>query len=125
MICYLGLGGNLGNRIKNLRDAIEKIKKIFGVKLLQISSFYETSAWGVTNQPDYLNAAVKISTTLEPPKLLDELQGIELELGRVRLEHWGARTIDIDILLIDDLKINSERLTVPHKFFSASIQVKN
>ena len=116
MICYLGLGGNLGDKIKNLRTAIERIKKIPNVKLLKISSFYETKAWGVENQPDFLNAAIKISTTLEPLKLLDELQKIETELGRVRLEHWGARTIDIDILLIDDLKINYERLQVPHPF---------
>ena len=116
MNCYLGLGGNLGDRIKNLRAAIERIKKISGVRLLQISSFYETVAWGVENQPDYLNACVKISCELEPLKLLDELQKIEIELGRVRLEHWGARTVDIDILLIDDLQINSDRLTVPHKF---------
>ena len=116
MFCYLGLGGNLGDKLKNLRDAIERIKKIPSVKLLQISSFYETKAWGVENQPDYLNAAIKISTNLEPLKLLDELQRIEIELGRVRLEHWGARTVDIDILLIDDLKINSQRLTIPHKF---------
>ena len=116
MICYLGLGGNLGDRIKNLRSAIEAIKKISGVKILKISSFYETEAWGVKNQPDFLNACVKIFSELEPLKLLDELQKIEIELGRVRLEHWGARTVDIDILLIDDLKINSERLQVPHKF---------
>ncbi len=116
MICYLGLGGNLGDKIKNLRAAIESIKKISGVKLLKISSFYETEAWGVKNQPDYLNAAVKIFSELEPPKLLDALQKIEIELGRVRLEHWGARTVDIDILLIDDLKINSERLKVPHPY---------
>ena len=116
MICYLSLGGNLGDRIKNLRAAVEAIKKISGVELLKISSFYETEAWGVENQPDYLNACVKIFTELEPIKLLDELQKIEIELGRVRLEHWGARTVDIDILLIDNLKINSERLQVPHKF---------
>ena len=106
----------MGDRIKNLRGAIELIKKIPQVKLLRVSSFYETAAWGVENQPDYLNAAVKISTDLEPLKLLDELQRIELELGRVRLEHWGARTLDIDILLAEGLKINSERLQVPHKF---------
>ena len=116
MICYLGLGANLGEREKTLRLAIERIKKIRGVELLRISSFYETAAWGVTNQPKFINAAVKISATLEPLKLLDELQRIELELGRVRLEHWGARTIDIDILLIEGLQINLERLTVPHKF---------
>lgn len=116
MICYIGLGGNLGERAENLRAAVGRIKKIRGVELLRVSSFYETAAWGVTNQPAYLNAAVKISAALEPLELLDELQRIELELGRVRLEHWGARTIDLDILLIDGLEINSPRLTVPHAF---------
>lgn len=116
MVFYLGLGGNLGDRVKNLRGALERIKKIPQTKLLRVSSFYETEAWGVENQPDYLNAAVKISTDLEPLKLLDELQRIELEFGRVRLEHWGARTLDIDILLAEGLKINSARLQVPHKF---------
>ncbi len=116
MICYLGLGANLGDRQKNLYAAIEHIKKIRGVEILRVSSFYETAAWGVTNQPNFINAAIKISSKLEPLLLLDELQKIEIELGRVRKEHWGARTIDIDILLIDGVKINSERLTVPHKF---------
>lgn len=116
MICYLGLGANLGEREKNIRAAIEAIKKIRGVEVLRVSSFYETAAWGVTNQPNFINAAIKISAELEPLQLLDELQKIEIALGRVRKEHWGARTIDIDILLIDGLKINSERLTVPHKF---------
>ncbi len=116
MIVYLGLGANLGEREKNLRRAIEFIKKIPAVKLLRVSSFYESEPWGVENQPNYLNAAIKISTSLEPPTLLDELQKIELELGRIRREHWGARTIDIDILFIEGLKIFSERLIVPHKF---------
>ena len=119
MICYLGLGANLGDKKKNLRAAIEQIKKIRGVELLRVSSFYETAAWGVTNQPNFINAAVKISAELSPLALLDELQRIEKILGRVRKEHWGARTIDIDILLIDGLQINSERLTVPHKFLYA------
>ena len=116
MICYLGLGSNLGNRELTLRRAIELVKKIPNVKLLRVSSFYQTEPWGVKNQPNFINAAIKISTELEPLKLLDELQRIELELGRIRREHWGARTIDIDILLIDGIKISSERLTVPHKF---------
>lgn len=116
MICYLGLGANLGDKKKNLYAALEQIKKIPGVKILRVSSFYETAAWGVTNQPNFINAAVKISAELSPLALLDELQRIEKNLGRVRKEHWGARTIDIDILLIDGLQINSERLTVPHKF---------
>ena len=114
MIYYLGLGANLGEREKTLRRAIECIKKIPDVKLLRVSSFYETQPWGVEGQPNYINAAVKISTSLEPLTLLDELQRIELELGRIRREHWGARTIDIDILY--GAEISSERLTVPHKF---------
>lgn len=119
MICYLGLGANLGERELTLRRAIERVKKIPAVKLLRVSSFYETEPWGVTNQPKFINAAVKISTLLEPLALLDELQRIELELGRVRRERWGARTIDIDILLIDGHEISTERLTVPHRFLFA------
>ena len=124
MNAYLGLGANLGDRVKNLRLAIEKIKNIPNVELLRVSSFYETAAWGVTNQPDFINAAIKIRTTLEPLKLLDALQKIEIELETIRHEHWAPRLIDIDILLIDDLKINSERLTVPHKFLNERDFVK-
>ena len=115
MIFYVGLGGNLGERQKILRRAIERVKNISDVKLLRVSSFYESEPWGVTNQPNFINAAIKISTELEPLKLLDELQRIELELGRIRREHWGARTIDLDILLAER-EIFCERLTVPHKF---------
>ena len=114
MICYVGLGANLGERDLTLRRAIELVKKIPATKLLRVSSFYETEPWGVTNQPKFLNAAIKISTDLEPLNLLDALQRIELELGRIRREHWGARTIDLDILLIDGREISTERLTVPH-----------
>ena len=116
MIYYLGLGANLGEREKNIRAAIDYIKKIPDTKILRVSSFYETKAWGAVNQPDFVNAAIKISSELAPLKLLDELQRIEKILGRVRLEHWGARTIDIDILFAEGLRINSERLTIPHKF---------
>lgn len=116
MISYLGLGANLGECAKNLRAAIERVRKIRGVELLRVSSFYETAAWGVTNQPNFINAAVKIASELEPLELLAELQKIELEFGRVRKEHWGARTLDIDILLIDGVEIESEALMVPHKF---------
>ena len=116
MICYLGLGSNLGDRELTLRRAIERVKKIPAVKLLRVSSFYETAPWGLKEQPNFINAAIKISTKLEPLDLLDELQRIELDLGRIRRQRWGARTIDIDILLIDGREIFSERLTVPHKF---------
>ena len=114
MILYLGLGANLGEREKTLRRAIERVKKIPAVKLLRVSSFYETEPWGVVGQPHYLNAAIKISTSLEPLDLLDALQKIEADLGRVRRLRWEARIIDIDILY--GAKISCERLTVPHKF---------
>ena len=113
---YLGLGSNLGDSKKNLRRAIELISHIDGVNLISVSSFYETEPWGNLNQPNFINAAVRIQTDLEPLKLLDKLQRIENELGRVRLEHWGARTIDIDILYIDDINMDSDRLKLPHPF---------
>lgn len=116
MIFYLGLGANLGVREENILSALEEIKKIPGTKLLRVSSFYETAAWGVTNQPDFINAAAKISSTLKPEKLLDELRAIEKKFGRVRAEHWGARTLDIDILLSDEFILKSERLTIPHPY---------
>ena len=116
MNCYLGLGSNLGDSRKNIRQAIEMISHIVDVELISVSHFYETAAWGVENQPDFINAAVRINTELQPLKLLDELQSIEYKLGRVRLEHWGARTIDIDILYIDGVTIENERLKIPHPY---------
>lgn len=116
IICYLGIGANLGDKRKNLRQAVELIAQIGGVNLLSISHFYETEPWGVENQPNYINAAVKIETDLQPLQLLDSLQAIEHKLGRVRKEHWGARTIDIDILSIDGITMDTERLKLPHPY---------
>ena len=116
MNCYLGLGGNLGDKRKYLRQAVELISKLEDTKLISVSNFYETAAWGVENQPNFINAAVRIKTKLQPLQLLDELQNIEKFLGRIRKEHWGARTIDIDILYIDGVTIDSERLKVPHPY---------
>ena len=113
MIYYAGLGGNLGQRESILRRAVERVKNLPHVKLLRVSSFYETQPWGVTNQPNFINAAIKISSELEPLALLDELQRIEADFGRVRLERWAARTLDLDILLAER-EISCERLTVPH-----------
>ena len=116
MICYLSIGANLGNKRKSLRQAVEYISQIDGVVLLEISHFYETEPWGVTNQPNFINAVVKIESSLEPLQLLDSLQAIEYKLGRVRKEHWGARTIDIDILSIDGITMDTERLKLPHPY---------
>ena len=114
--CYLSLGANLGDRKRSIRLAIEQISRIEGVELIAVSHFYETEPWGIEDQPDFINAAVKIRSTLEPLQLLDALQAIENRLGRVRSMRWGARDIDIDILTIGDMIIDEERLQVPHLF---------
>ena len=114
MNCFIGLGSNLGARRHTLRRALTLMSDIAGVELSGVSFFYETAPWGVVDQPNYINAVALIKTSLEPEKLLDRLQSIEATLGRVRTEHWGARTIDLDILTIDDKKISTPRLTVPH-----------
>ena len=116
MNCYLGLGANLGDKRQNLRQAVELISQIDGVNLLRVSHFYETEPWGVVNQPNFINAAIKIQSSLQPLQLLDSLQAIEHKLGRVRHEHWGARTIDIDILSIDNVVMDTERLKLPHPY---------
>ena len=114
MNIYFGLGTNLGDRLKNLRDAVEKLK-FFG-KIIKLSSIYETEAWGGVPQPDYLNACVKVETEkiFEPPEILRIIKNFESELGREKNIRWGARKIDIDILLIDEIVYKSEELNIPH-----------
>ena len=114
MKCFIGLGSNLGACRRTLRQALELMAATRNVELLGVSFFYETEPWGVVAQPPYINAVAALETTLEPLKLLDRLQAIEAELGRVRLERWGARTIDLDILTFGDMTISTERLKVPH-----------
>ena len=114
MTIYFGLGSNLGNRLQNLRNALEKLKTLG--KIESVSSVYESPAWGGVPQPDYLNACVKInsSDTINPPELLRTVKTFEHELGRVPSVRWGERKIDIDILLIDDMIYHSEELDIPH-----------
>ena len=114
--CFLSLGANLGDRERTLRKALELIGNLPETELVRISSFYETEPWGVSNQPDFINGAAHIRTGLSPLELLKALQYIEKSLGRVRKEHWGARTIDIDILIIEDVRMESEELKLPHPF---------
>ncbi|MBR1486049.1 MAG: 2-amino-4-hydroxy-6-hydroxymethyldihydropteridine diphosphokinase [Synergistaceae bacterium] len=114
MNIYFGLGSNLGDRLKNLEDAIEKLKTVG--KITAVSNIYETKAWGGVEQPDFLNACVKIEREdfIEPLELLKLVKNFENELGRVKSVRWGSRKIDIDILLIDDLIYESEELNIPH-----------
>lgn len=113
--CYIGLGSNLGDRKKNIKSAIGKINQLEKTKVMKISSVIETLPVGGPKQGKFLNAAIEIKTGLSPRELLVCLQRIEYELGRKRAVKNGPRTIDLDILLFDDKKINDEDLIVPHQ----------
>ncbi|MBN8822403.1 MULTISPECIES: 2-amino-4-hydroxy-6-hydroxymethyldihydropteridine diphosphokinase [unclassified Spirosoma] len=109
------LGANLGDRIKTLHRASELLADRVG-DVAKRSAIYETAPWGVTDQPTYLNQVLGVETTLPPDELLRQTQAIEQALGRVRLERWGARLIDIDMLYYDQLIIQTPQLTIPHPY---------
>ena len=110
---YLLLGSNLGDREVNLNQAIKLLEERVGL-ISKTSSLYETAAWGKNDQPDFLNQAVCIITDDEPENILYKALQIEAELGRERIERWGSRIIDIDLLFMDEQIINTQRLTLPH-----------
>lgn len=112
---YLLLGANLGDRIETLQRATNLIAERIGL-VIQQSGLYETAPWGVTDQPAFLNQVLAVETMLEPVEVLNQTQAIEQELGRVRLEKWGARLIDIDLLYYDQLVLQTDRLTIPHPY---------
>ena len=111
----LALGTNIEPREQYLKDALRKIVDN-NIKIILESSIYETPAWGGVADQNFLNMCIEIETALDAYALLDKIQKIELELGRVRKEHWGNRTIDIDIITFNDLIFNDDRLIVPHKY---------
>ena len=111
----LALGTNIEPREQYLKDALAKIVDN-NLKIILESSVYETPAWGGVADQNFLNMCIEVETELEAYELLDTIQKIELELGRVRKEHWGNRTIDIDIITFDDLVFNDDRLIVPHRY---------
>ncbi|MBL4900130.1 MAG: 2-amino-4-hydroxy-6-hydroxymethyldihydropteridine diphosphokinase [Colwellia sp.] len=114
-IAYIGLGSNLSQPIKQVKAAINEIKKIAQSNVVSVSSLYLSKPMGPQNQDDYINAVLALETTLAPLELLDALQSIENKAGRVRKKNrWGARILDLDIILFGDDIITSERLTVPH-----------
>lgn len=110
---YLLIGGNTGDRKLMLKQATEAVSRKAGT-ILEQSPIYETAAWGKTDQPAFLNQALEIATPLDPQQLLQTLLEIELDLGRKREEKYGPRTIDIDILLFNELHLVSENLVIPH-----------
>jgi 2-amino-4-hydroxy-6-hydroxymethyldihydropteridine diphosphokinase len=111
---HLGLGSNLGDRLAYLQLAVDALAEHPAVTVVAVSSVYETAPVGGPAQGEYLNAVVAVDTTLEPIALLDLAQSIERAAHRVRRERYGPRTLDVDILLYDDVACDSERLVLPH-----------
>lgn len=112
---YLGLGSNLGNKRQNLLKAINLLNQTGRVKIIKQSRFYKIKPVGVINQPDFLNAVIKIKTNLPPRELLKTVKKIEREMGRLPGRRWGPRLIDIDILLYGDYILTTASLTIPHR----------
>lgn len=112
-IAYIAMGSNLGERKKNLLEALSNMENR-GLKVLAVSSFIETEPYGVTDQPLFINAVVKIATELSAHDLLRALLDIEQKMGRVRKRHWGERNIDLDLLFYDNLVIKEHDLVLPH-----------
>ncbi len=110
----IGLGGNLGDAPTTLLRALAALASHPAIHVVACSPLYRSLAIGPVGQPDYANAAALLETTLSPHELLDTLQHIEQSEGRVRALRWGARTLDLDLLLYADQQIHDERLTVPH-----------
>ena len=110
---YVALGSNLGDKEANLRRALELVQQR-GVEVVKTSSFICTEPYGVTDQPQFLNGVCEVRTSLAPLALLHTLLEIEQEMGRVRLRHWGERNIDLDLLLYEDVVMDTPELILPH-----------
>ena len=112
----VALGSNLGNSLSTLEKALISLNQVPGIKVSKISSWYQTKPVGPP-QPDYLNGCAILAVEQTPEELLSLLQAVELQFGRVRTQKWGARTLDLDIILYEDLILNHPLLTIPHPFF--------
>ena len=114
VVGFLGLGSNLGDRLANLQAAVDALQAEPGLRVAASSRVWETTPVGGPPQPDYLNAVVRIETDLSARDLLDVARRVESRMGRIRKERWGARTIDVDVLLFDEEQIDEPDLVVPH-----------
>ncbi|MDH5571412.1 MAG: 2-amino-4-hydroxy-6-hydroxymethyldihydropteridine diphosphokinase [Gammaproteobacteria bacterium] len=112
--CYIGLGSNLDNPQQQIVQAIDELSMLVDCQLCAVSSIYRSKPLAGMDQPDYINAVARLDTVLTPHVLLDKLQEIENLHDRKRLQHWGPRTLDLDLLLYGDQMFNDERLVVPH-----------
>ena len=110
---YIALGSNLGDKEANLRRALELLIER-GVEIVKTSTFISTEPYGVTDQPQFLNGVCEVRTSMAPLALLHTLLEVEQEMGRVRLRHWGERNIDLDLLLYEDVVMDTGELKLPH-----------
>lgn len=111
---YIALGSNMGDKKGYLQFGVDRMKETAGCRVESVADFITTAPYGVTDQDDFLNGAMKIKTLLTPEELLRCLNGIEQEANRERIIRWGPRTLDMDILLYDDLVLDNEELHIPH-----------
>jgi 2-amino-4-hydroxy-6-hydroxymethyldihydropteridine diphosphokinase len=111
---FIGLGSNLGDREANLRQALESLAQAPQTTVVRASSLYDTEPVGVEDQPHFLNAVAQLETQLTPRQLLWNLMLVERRLGRVRTQRWGPRTIDLDLLLFEDVVLEEDDLELPH-----------
>jgi len=110
---FLLIGGNMGDRLQNLHQAIALLSATCG-PILQQSAVYETAAWGKTDQPSFLNQALLLTTDLQPAVLITTILSVEEKMGRRRMEKFGPRVIDIDILFYEEVVMHEPNLTIPH-----------
>ncbi len=113
-LAYLGLGSNLGERLANLQQAVDGLGSTAGLSVVAVSAVYETEPVGGPQQPAYLNAVVALETQMTPRDLLDVAMRLERAADRVRVERWGPRTLDVDVLIVGDLRVDETDLVVPH-----------
>ncbi|HVI25111.1 MAG TPA: 2-amino-4-hydroxy-6-hydroxymethyldihydropteridine diphosphokinase [Xanthomonadaceae bacterium] len=114
MRAWVGLGGNVGDAAATLRAALPALDALPATRLLRASRLYRTPAWGLTDQPDFVNAVAELETALSPRDLLDGLLAVERAFGRERRERWGPRTLDLDLLLHGDVALDEPGLHLPH-----------
>ncbi|MDY6826289.1 MAG: 2-amino-4-hydroxy-6-hydroxymethyldihydropteridine diphosphokinase [Bacillota bacterium] len=113
-IAYIGLGSNIGSRLTNLRQSLTLLARIPSIRIKTVSPIYETEPVGGPVQGYYLNACASLLTTLPPETLMEAMLDVENRIGRIRIERWGPRTIDLDMLVYENMVMNTARLALPH-----------
>ncbi len=115
-IAFVGIGTNMGDRLSNIKKAIEALNLLPNTKIESVSNIYETEPWGFKEQDNFLNGVIKLNTKLSPTALLGGLLGIEAAMGRVRRIKNGPRILDLDLLIYDNVTLNTPELILPHPF---------